>query len=517
MVAAENDGIAGAKVGGIADVTRDVPLALVDSAADRRVTSVIPCHGFLHRLPSARWVDSFGFSFRGRGDYADVYEIEGKTKHKNIRHLVIRCGGESSRIHRLYHDDPPGRPFASDADKFARFGAAVAAWIEQGRIDPSHLHLHDWHAAFVLILRRYAADDSPLKRLPTAFTIHNLAYQGIRPLRGESSALESWHPGLPYRLSDIGDPRFRDWRGDPQCVNPMAAGIRLADRVHVVSPTYAREIQRPSYPSEGFYGGEGLERDLQQADHEGRLFGILNGCYYHDQRKPLARSLRSYQELLKLAQTETTKRIPSDRPAHDLAMNRINQWLAEPSRPTVLMTAVTRVVHQKVALMCGPGRPALDRVLEALDSNARLILLGTGDPYYEELLQNLSRGRPGFLFLPMHSPQIADALYDNGDLFLMPSSYEPCGISQMLAMRAGQACVVHGVGGLADTVRDGVTGYVFNGNTMAAQADAFVDCVARAVSDGKQGRLAALGRAAAAERFLWSDSIRRYFDHLYVG
>ena len=189
-------------------------------------------------------------------------------------------------------------------------------------------------------------------------------------------------------------------------------------------------------------------------------------------------------------------------------------------RPRHVLTSVGRLVRQKASLMLEPlhdGRPALVHVLDALDHQGVLILLGSGEAEYENRIADIAERADNLLFLCGYSATLAEPLYRSGDLFLMPSSFEPCGISQMLAMRAAQPCVVHGVGGLSDTVTDGANGFVFTGPTPTEQAEAFVAKVAYALELRQSSRKhwQRLRRAAAAARFDWSQSAAAYEKDLY--
>ena len=188
----------------------------------------------------------------------------------------------------IYHNDPDGRPFETDAGKFAFLSACAATWIGQAQSRPRVVHLHDWHSAFYLLLRAYDPAFQRLRDIRTVFTIHNLSYQGQRPLDGHASSLSAWFPTLAYDAEVVRDTQF------PDCVNPMKAAIRLADALNTVSPSYAREIVQPSDNARGFVGGEGLEVDLQQRADNGTLIGILNGCFYPARpgRKPGWTALR---------------------------------------------------------------------------------------------------------------------------------------------------------------------------------------------------------------------------------
>jgi starch synthase len=163
------------------------------------------------------------------------------------------------------------------------------------------------------------------------------------------------------------------------------------------------------------------------------------------------------------------------------------------------------------------GRTALEHVLDAVGKQGVVILLGSGEPEYEQRMAKIAETADNFLFLCGYSETLADPVYRTGDLFLMPSSFEPCGISQMLAMRSAQPCVVHGVGGLKDTVRHERTGFVFEGNTPQEQAAHFVDTVQLALDlkANDHDRWQNLCIRAASMRFSWNESARQAVENLY--
>ena len=159
------------------------------------------------------------------------------------------------------------------------------------------------------------------------------------------------------------------------------------------------------------------------------------------------------------------------------------------------------------------------RAFQDLGHQGVLILLGSGEAEYENRIADIAERADNLLFLCGYSATLAEPLYRTGDLFLMPSSFEPCGISQMLAMRAAQPCVVHGVGGLRDTVEDGRSGFVFTGATPQEQATNFVVAVRRALdvkTDANDGWQSICIRAAS-ERFTWEKSARETIEKLYVN
>jgi starch synthase len=517
FVAAENGVLGGGKVGGIGDVIQHLPPAL--AAHNCRVTVVTPSHGFLHLQSGAVKVHSFSFLFRGYPHTADIYEVRPAAKQPPVTHLVIHhpaLGAYDSLAGKfnVYTDDPPDRPFFTDAARFALFGAAVSATVCGKLLDPIDcIHLHDWHAAFVALLRAFHPDYAELKKIRLIYTIHNLALQGVRPLRGNESSLAAWFPELNYDWSVVADPRW------PDCFNAMAIGIRLADAVHTVSPSYAEEIQKPSQKPQ-FYGGEGLESDLIQAGHNGRLTGILNGCDY-----PAESAAKRYQfpEMLDLFRAEAIRwtgvwdTVPT---SQFMAYARALELGRRFTTPAILLTSVSRIVDQKVLLLResgSDGKPGLQGILEALGENGCYLMLGNGDRLYEKFLTEMSSRFDNFLFINGFSEQGADALYAGGDLFLMPSSYEPCGLSQMLAMRCGQPCLVHEVGGLKDTVQAGRNGFTFKGENLKKQVDNLVQTASKAIAL-KQNRPAQwrkICEKAAAARFRWRDSAAQYIEKLY--
>jgi starch synthase len=507
MVAAENAALPGGKVGGVGDVVRDLPPALAEFGW--RSTVITPAYGIFGRLPAAREAGELHVPFGGKSLAVRVFEIPlsaDGNKHVALEHPLFSPQGPG----RIYCDDGPSRPFATDAGKFALLSAAAASYVAALDPAPDVVHLHDWHAALYCALRKFDDRYSGLRSIRTVFTIHNLAMQGVRPYAGDLSSLANWFPGFIFDPDAMRDPRY------PDCINAMATAIRLADRIHTVSPTYAREILEPNDPGRGFRGGEGLEADLRRCDADGRLYGILNGCNYPkpDRRRP------GWRRLLDTIGSELdgwSTRAPERGELHDLARRRLAQLPAR--RPRNLLTSIGRLTEQKAALFLQSlpdGSVALDRILENLGNDV-LIMVGSGDREMEQRMADVAGRNRNLLFLCGYSETFTELLYKAGDLFLMPSSFEPCGISQMLAMRDLQPCVVHAVGGLKDTVQDGVNGFSFTGDSPAEQAQNFVAKVAGALAlkATEPDAWLAIRDAAGAARFSWRDSAARYIGELY--
>ncbi len=528
MIAAENGALAGGKVGGIGDVIRDVPIAL--AKLGHQVSVITPGYQSLSKQNPSELLTTFTVEFCGQlqevqffvaGENKSTFRSavapkarkrkNGSVSHYLLEHsLFASCGAGS-----IYCDDKRG-PFATDAHKFSLFCAAVCELLESDMlVNADVLHLHDWHAAMVALLRHFEPAYKKLNRIPLVYSIHNLSLQGIRPLANNESSLQSWFPHTAFALDLIQDPRY------PDCINLMRAGINLADKVHAVSPSYAKEILQPSDPQHGFVGGEGLELDLQRLDAEGRIIGILNGCDYDYQ----AHKVSSRNQLLNLIEenlhtwTVNSEFVPS---ANFFAFSRIQLWRKRRKAIPVTLTSIGRLTNQKARLLMemllkadGTRQSALDCLLDDL-ADGVFIMIGSGDPGYEKFFTQAMRKHDNFLFLRGFSEQLADALYGYGDLFLMPSSFEPCGISQMLAMRAGTPCIVHHVGGLRDTVQHGVNGFAFSGSTPEEQSRAMIQAVknARATMQ-KPKQWAAIRKAALGTRFLWDAAVKQYITKLY--
>ncbi len=364
-----------------------------------------------------------------------------------------------------YDDDPYRFAFLSRA---ALELAALRGWR------PDLVHAHDWHAApAVLWLRTAGRNDDRLGRVATLFTIHNLAHQG-RSSRGVARYLGVEVP-----------PMFQESGWDE--INFMARGIYHATLVNTVSPTYAREIMT----AEGGNGLDGLLRARRPDVH-----GILNG---------LDTSVWDPAADSKLA-----ARFDADtadaRVANKLALQ---DRVGLPQSETIpLVAMVSRLDDQKGMQITGH---VVHLLMNGAAGEAQFVILGTGASRYEEGFARLaayhSRKMAAILTF---SPHLAPLIYGGSDIFLMPSLFEPCGLSQLIAMRYGSVPVVRRTGGLADTVRDGETGFAFEEFTP----ESFWRALQRAllVYHTDRDAWARLRRNGMTAQFSWSDSAKGYVD-----
>ncbi len=519
MAAAENDALPRGKVGGIGDVVRDIPRALAEIG--QQVDVVIPSYGYFSTLENSQYITSLQVMFAGEIQTVEVFKVSANDSPNTsslsvsqwvIEHPLFAIAG----VGKIYCNDPENRPFASDASKFSLFSTAVAKAIISdvfGKIDV--IHLHDWHTAMIAVLRAFEPEYQALQAIKTVYTIHNLALQGIRPFEGDESSFKAWFPHLTFEHSQISDPRYQN------CFNPMRAGINLSDKVHAVSPNYAKEILLPSNTEKGYFGGEGLEVDLQKATEQGKLRGILNGCEYPEIEANVKAPL-NFKELINLCENEVFKWI-ADKPlvnkAHLIAMTRLKQ-LAELKKEPIINTSVGRITDQKVRLfqeLTHNGVTALEELLRLLADDGVFILLGSGDDKLEDFLTHIAATNSNFIFLKGYSESLSANLYKSGDLFLMPSSFEPCGISQMLSMRAGQPCLAHRVGGLTDTIINNQNGFMFGGDNPSKQAQAMLSCFKKVIQKKKQDPSFwdEISSNALNTRFLWEHAAKDYIKYLY--
>jgi starch synthase len=527
MVSAECRDLA--KVGGLADVVRDLSKAL--NSLGTHVSIVMP---YYERIQTpAKPVATFNVQFGSRYDWtvkAFRLELDGVPVY--LLRSQEYFGGDYGDVY--IDSERLGRgPFEDDALRFAFFSSAVLEFMLEypGLSEINALHCHDWHTGVLLALLKYSPRYRRLSNaLQTLFTIHNLDYQGTRPFELVGAryliSFAQWFPELYKELKAAGKlVAISDLFSPVPCFNPMRAAINLADTVNTVSPNYALEITQPDDDERNFIGGRGLEGDLRKRGSQ--LYGILNGLDYesNDPSKlsppfdstiskwPIGRrqhkinlldglSVDLEKMVVKLGKrfknsTAVLKKMPGFQP---------DEWGNKP-----LVVAVTRAVRQKVNILLESMDGSSSVLKEILKRDIFLLVLGTGD--LEIQLEEINHYENG-LFVCAFDPGFASRLYEAGDIFLMPSDFEPCGITQMIAMRFACLPLVPDVGGLKDTVQDMVNGFVYHGFNRPAARQALLDGLDRAIDCYSQDRKQweAMQVQAMNARFEWSTSARKYIE-----
>jgi starch synthase len=294
--------------------------------------------------------------------------------------------------------------------------------------------------------------------------------------------------------------------------------------VNTVSPTYATEITQPDDPGRSFIGGRGLEEDLRRS---GRLSGILNGLDYelydpprltppldvgikkwprarHQHKLHLLKNLRA--DLQALAVRSGSRFKNSDSVLKKMSTFRAAEWQQKP-----LVVAVTRAVRQKASILLEPLNQSGTVLHHLLKRDIFLIVLGTGE--LEDHLEVINQ-YPNGLFICAFDSHLADQLIVGGDLFLMPSDFEPCGITQMIAMRYGCLPVVPDLGGLSDTVQNMRTGFVYCGANRPAARRALIRTLDRALRcyANDQDKWTTMQARAMSVRFEWTSAAREYLE-----
>ena len=370
-------------------------------------------------------------------------------------------------------------------DNAFRFAVLSRGALEYARITgerPSVVHAHDWQTGLVPVyLKTVLADDPILGGVPSVFTIHNTAFQGLFP---------------PDELHWIDVPRelyTADGLEFYGRASMLKAGIRFADRVTTVSPTYARELLTPDYPFS--FGFEGI-----LASRADQFTGILNGIDMEAWDPERDRYLPS-------PFTAAAAKGKSDAKRALMEAVGLSTDPASLARPTIGI--LSRLTYQKgFDLLADAAGP-----LMALDAN--WILLGDGgNGHYEEFWTNLARTHPDRVAVRIgYDERLAHLIHAGSDLFLIPSRYEPCGLNQMYAMRYGTLPIVRATGGLTDTVRDADespkagTGFVFRDFTV----DALLDAIRRGLDAFRNGRRwKSLQRSAMQQDHSWDVSAREY-------
>ncbi len=459
------------KTGGLGDVAGSLPAALVRAGAE--VIVMVPKYATIKDEYKAQMehFSDFYVSLGWRNEYCGLEKLE----HDGVTYMFV----DNERY--FARDYPYG--FFDDGERFAFFSKAITESLQHlpAGFECDILHCNDWQTALAPVFLREFYQGLPLyDRVKTVFSIHNVAFQGQFSDTVMEDILGVAH--IPAAASQL--------RCDACSINYMLGALRYADAITTVSPTYASEIQTPEF-------GEGLDGVLRERSYA--LQGILNGIdvagfdpatdkriaanYTVDNRAGKAVCKAKLQEELGLE-------VRDDRP---------------------LMVMVTRLTRQK----------GMDLVMYALDrilaGGVQVAVLGTGDRDYEDGLRYFQGKYPGTMAARIEfDPALSQRMYAAADMFLMPSKFEPCGLSQIIAMRYGTLPIVRETGGLKDTVQPyneftgegtGFSFSNFNGDEMG-------DAVFRAARLFWDNREAwnQLVTQAMSQDFSWTRSADKYLD-----
>jgi len=394
-----------AKTGGLADVAGALPPALAKLGHDVRLA--LPKYAEIDAKITSEPVGRvFDVLIGGKPVCVSVEQSDGLP---GVLTYLVNCPEYFNRAGLYGHPDDP--------ERFGLFCLAILQFIESSDWCPDVIHCNDWQTALIPVdLKTRYAEDPVLSKIGTVLTIHNLAYQGVF----EPAALEAI--GLDRSLLKVDGLEFYGH------VNFLKGGLLFADVLNTVSKTYAQEIQTTEY-------GERLDGVL--AGRRADLYGILNGVDYVEWDPATDGFIE--------ANYDATNVAPKD--ANKAALQRRYNLPERTDLP--LFGLVSRLAGQK-------GLDILAEVLpHFLQLGAQFVLLGTGEPDYEELVSSLAKRFPDKMgvSLAFDNP-LAHLIYAGSDMFLMPSRYEPCGLGQIISLRYGTIPVVRSTGGLADTITD---------------------------------------------------------------
>lgn len=459
------------KTGGLGDVAGSLPAALVRAGAE--VIVMVPKYATIKDEYKAQMehFSDFYVSLGWRNEYCGLEKLE----HDGVTYMFI----DNERY--FARDYPYG--FFDDGERFAFFSKAITESLQHlpAGFECDILHCNDWQTALAPVFLREFYQGLPLyDRVKTVFSIHNVAFQGQFSDTVMEDILGVAH--IPAAASQL--------RCDACSINYMLGALRYADAITTVSPTYANEIQTPEF-------GEGLDGVLRERSYA--LQGILNGI-----------DVAGFDPA-------TDKRIAAnytveDRSGKAVCKAKLQEELGlevRDDRP--LMVMVTRLTRQK----------GMDLVMYALDrilaGGVQVAVLGTGDRDYEDGLRYFQDKYPGTMAARIEfDPALSQRMYAAADMFLMPSKFEPCGLSQIIAMRYGTLPIVRETGGLKDTVipyneftgeGTGFSFSNFNGDEMGNA----VFRAARLFWDNRDA-WNQLVTQAMSQDFSWTRSADKYLD-----
>ena len=488
-----------AKAGGVGDVTGELPPALKRMGVDIEI--VTPWYG-VTSCPDATRTDGWDVRWHGVAEHVDCLTSSVNGVPVTFLKNATFFETDYSKGDRpppfaspylfkkdyspIYVESEPTLPYVDDAARFSFFSEACLDLI--ARRQPDVVHVNDWVLGY--LLGRMTMLRLPQKQV---LTIHNIAYQGNLG----RDLIAGWPLEAIADDASVGL-LFADPRPSWNSVNALRLGMETADVVNTVSPTYKKEITQAEDSSRYFEGGKGLEGVAARLDREGRLHGILNGFEYKT-----AASENAFAATLE---------------AKARAKAALSRGFQSPNG--CLVGFVGRAVEQKFKLLTElvDGASVLEHILAIPRVNVAIV--ATGQREYEEFLGRL-RGRPNVDVTIAFDRNKAQQISLGSDVFLMPSLFEPCGITQMESLSNATPPLVRWTGGLVDTVKPHTdpagTGFGFDG---ANRDEILVNLIAVAreavhMYFEMPSEFRDLQRRGFAQRFLWENSAQQYVHQMY--
>ncbi len=452
-----------AKTGGLADVAGSLPPALAGLGADVRVV-----------MPRYRQIDA-------KMEYLTDFPVRVGTK---IETCIIRETKMNDNVpvyfvdNYNYFDRDGIYCYFDDARRYAFFCFAVLEMLPKLGFKPDIIHCNDWHTGPVcMLLKENYKNIDFYKDVASIFTIHNLKYQGNFPKEVFNLFNLSGHLFTPETSEFYGMFSF------------MKCGLVFSDKINTVSRVYAEEIQTPNY-------GEGMDGILKNRSQD--LSGILNGLGYElfdPEKDPHIYFNYSKDTIHKKYENKKS----------------LQKEMGLPQSDVPLLGVVSRLSGQKGLDLI------MDKFKDMMEQDIQFVLLGTGDPYYENGFNELKKVYPDKLGLHIgFNAGLAQKIYAGCDMFLMPSRFEPCGLGQMISLRYGTVPVVRATGGLAETITDyNMNPVKGNGFSFAEfSADMLLDAVNRAVImyRSKPAEWKKLVGKSMLQDFSWKKSAQSYME-----
>ncbi len=457
-----------AKVGGLGDVMGALPPALADQGVD--VAVAMPCYREVRDKVSAR--ERAVLSVPVGGESVPCTVLEARLPGSRVPFFLLAHDPFFDRAE-IYGEG--GGDYPDSLERFTFLSRGALALSDALGWQPEIVHAHDWHTALIPSYLRSGLGPPDVRSM---LTIHNLSHQGLFPR--EKGAITGLPEGELKRMEQHGQ------------LNLLRGGIRNAEMITTVSPTYARQISER---------GAGLEEDLQARADE--LFGVLNGIDQEAWNPGRDRHLWAHYS-------------PEDLSGKAENKARLQEALDLPVDPAIpLVGMVTRLAEQK----------GIELVLEVLPGllalGVQLVVLGTGDPRYEQALTEAQARHPESVAVHIgFSESLAHRIEAGCDVFLMPSRFEPCGLNQLYSLRYGTVPVVRATGGLADTVFEGEegNGFVF----VEYTAEAMLSALRRALDTyrNRLDRWTEMVERGMRGDYSWQSSARKYvklYRRLAVG